>query len=340
MRGKLLKLSEGSPDSPIWRLAGAIPCAANQLHYTGDLRTYRDNLVRQHFPLADLEKPARGKFAKLGASANLGAVTLGVQARTEMRLSFNERSMRTLVLSLAGTSLITVGGRSYRLDAGGQALVGLGAGGSAEVGLGASALISFEPAALDEAICSINASQEQRLPDSETFIDSDVLAARGHEASIMSAVRLGLIAGAREGFMSEAMAGDVVLRSVALAVIDALNLQENESTGRDGSRAALKARAYMLDRLGSEVTLTCLERAAGVSRRTLQMHFLRIYGMSPMQFLREQRLLAARDMLLTRADARVTDVALACGFTHLSAFSTLFRERFGASPVDFARRSR
>lgn len=333
-------MRERSPDSPIWRLAGAIPCAANQLRYIGDIRTYRDTLVRQHFPLADLEKPARGKFAHLGASANLGAVSLGVEACTEMRVSFNERPLRTLVLPLAGTSLVTVEGRSYRIDAGAQGIVGLGAATTAEVGLGACALISFEPSALDEAMCSINASQGQRLPDHDTVIESDVLAARGHEASIMSAVRLGLVAGARQGFMSEAMACDVVLRAVALAVIDALHLQEKESTARDGSRAASKARAYMLDRLGSEVTLTGLERAAGVSRRTLQMHFLRIYGMSPMQYLREQRLLAARDMLLTRAEARVTDVALACGFTHLSAFSTLFRVRFGGSPVEFARRSR
>jgi AraC-like DNA-binding protein len=327
-------------DAPVWRLASALPCAPEQLRYVGDIGTYRDNLVRQHFPLADLEKPSRDSFAKIGASARLGAVSVGVQARTQMRVSFNEKTLRTLVLTLAGKSRVTIEGRAYDLDAGAQALVGLGAAGSAEMGLGASALVSFEPAALDEAICSINAAQDQRLPDRETLIDSNVLVGRGHEASIMSAVRLGLLAGAREGFMSEATAGDVLLRSIALAVIDALHLKERQSTGRDGSRAVSKARAYMLERLGSDVTLTGLERAAGVSRRTLQMHFLRAYGMSPMQFLREQRLLAAREALLTGADVRVTDVAFACGFSHLSAFSKLFRERFGASPVDFARRSR
>ena len=31
----------------------------------------------------------------------------------------------------------------------------------------------------------------------------------------------------------------------------------------------------------------------------------------------------------------MTDVAFACGFTHISAFNTLFRERFGASPAEF-----
>ncbi|MBX9757365.1 MAG: helix-turn-helix domain-containing protein [Beijerinckiaceae bacterium] len=296
--------------------------------------------MRRHFPLADLETPLRTAFEKIGASAQLGGVHIGVQARSAMRISFNEKSLWTFVLTLGGSSRVAVDGRTYELNAGSQALAGLSAAGTAEMGLGASALISFEQGAIDEAICSINGTFDQRLPAGETLIQSQVLVGRGHEASITSALRLGLLAGARQGFMSEAMAGDVVLRSIALAIIDSLHLQESESTERDGSRAATRAREYMLDRLADDVTLTDLERAAGVSRRTLQMHFLRIYGMSPLRYLREERLLTARDMLLSPGDKRVTDVAFACGFTHMSAFSTLFRERFGASPASFGRRSR
>ena len=321
-----------SGDAQIWRLAGALPCAFHQLQYESDIEVYRDSLVREHFPLADLEKPKQSPFEKIGANAKLGEVRIGVQARSAMRVSFNEKPCRTLILCLAGSSHVESNGVRYDLRAGSEALLGVGGGGWAEMGAGASALVTFEASAVNEAIGSINASQDQSLPDHETLMDSSIMVRRGHEKSITGALRLAMLASEREGFMSEAMAADLVLRAIALMIIDALNLRELGASERDGSRAASKARGYMLDRLGEDVTLTQLERIAGVSRRTLQMHFRRIYGMSPLQYLREQRLFAARDMLLGAPGKRITDIALACGFTHLSNFNALFRERFGATP--------
>lgn len=326
--------------SQVASLTRLIPCSPDRQAYAESLPAYRDALVRTHFPLADLEKRSASRFENVSASVDLYGVSVSAHARTAMRMRFSEENSCTLALCLAGSVRLAIDGRRYELTAGSEAHMGFEAGGVVEVGIGAGCLVTFQPAALDEAIQSINASQEQRLPSEEMAIGPRVLAAMGHQQAISSAVRLAFVAGEGRGFMSEAAAADLVLRAIGMMMIDALGLPDVEISGRDGSRAASRARAFMLDRMGEDITLTQLEQAAGVSRRSLQMHFRRVYGMTPMQYLREQRLLAARAMLSSGRQERITDVALACGFVHMSGFSALFRERFGLPPGEFARRGR
>jgi AraC family transcriptional regulator len=52
-------------------------------------------------------------------------------------------------------------------------------------------------------------------------------------------------------------------------------------------------------------------------------------------FVKRVRLERAVYLLSHRTDARLTDVALACGFSSSSDFSRSFRERFGVAPRDF-----
>lgn len=67
-------------------------------------------------------------------------------------------------------------------------------------------------------------------------------------------------------------------------------------------------------------------------------HFARLFrasfGLAPYQYVQEQRLLRARRMLQQPA-AKITAVALACGFGDHSQFSRAFRRRFGQSPSAF-----
>lgn len=296
--------------------------------------------MRKHFPFADLEKRSASRFEYVSASVDVHGVNVSAHARTPTRMRFVEKSSRTLALCLAGSVRLTMDGRKYDLTAASEAHMGFGGGGVGELGLGASCLVSFQPAALDEAIQSINASPEQHLPQGEVAIGPRVLAAKGHQQAIAGAVQLAFMAGERRGFMSEAAAADLVLRAIAMMMIDVLGLPDREVSERDGSCAASRARAFMLDRMGDDITLTQLERASGVSHRSLQMHFRRLYGLAPMQYLREQRLLSALEMLSSGRHERVTDVALACGFVHMSGFSALFRDRFGLPPGELARRSR
>ena len=89
---------------------------------------------------------------------------------------------------------------------------------------------------------------------------------------------------------------------------------------------------YVRARICAPIALEDLARAAGVSPRTLHLHWKRQYGVGPMAWLRNLRLDIARQRLRGLGDASITDVALECGFGHLGRFSAYYRERFGELP--------
>ena len=91
--------------------------------------------------------------------------------------------------------------------------------------------------------------------------------------------------------------------------------------------------------LHEAITLGRLCEVAGVGGRCLQKAFLDRRGSSPMQFVTERRLAAARALLSSCEPGReVTSIATACGFTHMGRFSTIYRLRFGESPSTTVRR--
>src|SRR5262249_18811311 len=67
-------------------------------------------------------------------------------------------------------------------------------------------------------------------------------------------------------------------------------------------------------------------------------HFSQMFrkstGESPHQFVLRHRVERAREMLCT-ADARVLDVAVACGFKTQQHFARVFRRLCGASPTEY-----
>ncbi|CAN5917708.1 AraC family transcriptional regulator [soil metagenome] len=101
-----------------------------------------------------------------------------------------------------------------------------------------------------------------------------------------------------------------------------------------------RAEEFMQSRLSETQSLDDIARAAGVSRRTLSLMFRRHREASPMQALRNLRLDAAHAQLARRSADSVTDVALGCGFSHLSRFSASYRERFGKLPNETWRSAR
>jgi AraC-like DNA-binding protein len=103
------------------------------------------------------------------------------------------------------------------------------------------------------------------------------------------------------------------------------------------SRAVRKALALIESQPEHPFTVGDLARAAGVSARSLQAGFMNQLEMSPMAYLREVRLRRAHAEL-EAGGTTVTDAALRAGFTHLSRFAELYRQRFGVCPSDDLRR--
>ncbi len=72
----------------------------------------------------------------------------------------------------------------------------------------------------------------------------------------------------------------------------------------------------------------------GISVRYVN-RLLEMTGRSLSARLLECRLEAARQAIETRPDARISEIALQCGFVDISAFNRCFRTRFGAPPRTF-----
>jgi AraC family transcriptional regulator len=98
-------------------------------------------------------------------------------------------------------------------------------------------------------------------------------------------------------------------------------------------RPALMRRVeeYIQDNLGGEISLASLARLACMSVD----HFLRSFraacGLTPYQYVLEQRLRKASVMLRT-GNAPIAAIAARCGFGNPSHFSVKFHAHFGVSP--------
>ena len=90
--------------------------------------------------------------------------------------------------------------------------------------------------------------------------------------------------------------------------------------------------AFIRNRLSAPIALEDLARVAGVSPRTLHVLCHRQRGVSPMELLRNLRLDAARQRLLSGDLVSVTEVAFEYGFGHLGRFSSYYQMRFGELP--------
>ncbi|MFO1315377.1 MAG: AraC family transcriptional regulator [Burkholderiales bacterium] len=94
-----------------------------------------------------------------------------------------------------------------------------------------------------------------------------------------------------------------------------------------------RVEAWIDAHLHEPITIGRLCAVAGVGARSLQAAFAAAHGVSPMRFVAERRLAAARRCLVRTGHARdVTGVALEVGFSHLGRFATLYRQAFGESP--------
>ncbi len=103
-----------------------------------------------------------------------------------------------------------------------------------------------------------------------------------------------------------------------------------------------RAEAYIEAHAREPVTLGDIVYHAGTSARALHAGFRRYRDTTPMAFLKAARLDLTRSDLLSSRDDRVsvTEIALNCGFSHLSRFSAEYKHRFGELPSATRRKAR
>lgn len=94
---------------------------------------------------------------------------------------------------------------------------------------------------------------------------------------------------------------------------------------------------YIEERLDQPLTLAELAKRAGFSEFHFHRMFVMTAGDPVMEYVRKRRLAKAA-YELSHTDARVVDVAFACGFASHETFTRAFRRLFGMSPNAYRRR--
>jgi AraC family transcriptional regulator len=88
---------------------------------------------------------------------------------------------------------------------------------------------------------------------------------------------------------------------------------------------------YIQTSLDQDLSLKALAKVIGISKYYFIDLFKQSMGMTPHQYVMQQRIERAKQLLRNRALA-ITEVTFACGFANQSHFTRLFRKQTGVTP--------
>lgn len=95
---------------------------------------------------------------------------------------------------------------------------------------------------------------------------------------------------------------------------------------------------WLRENLNNPISLTAMESKCGLSTRVMQYSFRKAFGIRPKEWLRQQRLYAARDLLLEANQHRkITEIAYDFNFASASEFTRYYRQEFGELPSETRR---
>lgn len=105
-----------------------------------------------------------------------------------------------------------------------------------------------------------------------------------------------------------------------------LNMEDKEKMWR--------AKAFLDENLEVPPSIVELAQYVGVNEYKLKNGFRQEHGITPYRYIVEQRLKRARKLLWNR-DMNVTEAAFAVGYSSLSHFAKIFRDKFGVNPHEY-----
>lgn len=100
-----------------------------------------------------------------------------------------------------------------------------------------------------------------------------------------------------------------------------------------------RARRFVETHLRDDLSVESIVAASGVSRRSLELAFRTLRGVSPVGYLRQMRLEKAHKLLLN-TELSFSEIREEVGYRNASVFSRDFRGHFGVSPLSVRRNAR
>lgn len=108
---------------------------------------------------------------------------------------------------------------------------------------------------------------------------------------------------------------------------------------REGDTNIQEAMRYMRENATRALTVEQVARHVGMSGSHFAHRFSAVARVTPMRFLKQLRLDAARELMLGQS-VRAGDAALQVGYESTSHFTRDFKQAFGAAPGEYVRRLR
>ena len=162
--------------------------------------------------------------------------------------------------------------------------------------------------------------------------DSDIITAAGSSSAIDASLHL-----VRKDYGSE-IANKVARSLVTPPHRDGGQSQYIEAPYQERpGKSVASVLDWARERLDQPLTITELAAHAGMSERTFLRRFREGMGLTPLKWLRRERVFRAMS-LLEKTGLDLADVSIQCGFGSVETFRTAFREIAGTSPNAYRKR--
>lgn len=99
-----------------------------------------------------------------------------------------------------------------------------------------------------------------------------------------------------------------------------------------------QARTILAENFDKHITIPKLARQTGINEAKLKEGFKELYGQSIHTYLQQLRLQKAQQLLLT-TQMSVTDITYDIGYSHVTHFTTLFKNEFGLTPTEYRKKN-
>ena len=303
-----------------------------------NLNAYRDRLAKVITGLSELDSIDVGPFQHKTSSVEINGLHLLANSRTSLHMRTNKPSELLGAFVLSGSGYFVFEGRRYDFHPGNIIYVPEG------VRQAWSGPCSMMNMTLDrDRLCEAYKAIAGQAPDARQMQRLSVVQAGPgaagdrlveHVSAITHAIDM-----SRESPRSLEVLGldQVLYRLVAVSIWPDL-LRDRDAARASphdmGERAMVaRLRDHVHANLDKPLHLTSLAIVAGTSTRRVREMFLKAFGVTPAEYIRDARLVHARHLLETAPEKRIREISSELGFTRASLFAAQYRQRFGEPPV-------